>query len=233
MAYTQISFYHFPSRTARWWAFKQMRLAYREMSSQKGLLFLKQLGTGAGNGFSIRPDWSVYAQLTVWEEESDFLAYQESTYYQSFLTYANGWQHFELLPFQAKGTWNKQQPFSVDASYHPTEKMAVITRASIKPHLMPIFWVSVPKVAKIMSQQKGLLFSKGIGEWPLLEQATFSVWEAKEFMQGFAYQSKEHRAVIKKTRKLHWYSEEMFCRFWVKKVSGQWPDQRFSALSQL
>ena len=33
------------------------------------LLFFKLLGTGAGSGFSLYPDFSTYAVLCVWENE--------------------------------------------------------------------------------------------------------------------------------------------------------------------
>jgi hypothetical protein len=64
-----------------------------------------------------------------------------------------------------------------------------------------------------------------VGEFPLLEQATFSLWESASNLDQFAYQSKEHAPMIKKTRKYDWYSEEMFVRMGVVKqwsvVSGQ------------
>jgi len=34
---------------------------------------------------------------------------------------------------------------------------------------------------------------------------------------NFAYKSKDHSDIIKKTRKRNWYSEDMFTRFIIKK----------------
>jgi heme-degrading monooxygenase HmoA len=58
-----------------------------------------------------------------------------------------------------------------------------------------------------------MLYSKGVGEVPFLNMATFSVWKSAEAMKNFAYQSKEHLKAIKMTRELGWYSEELFARF--------------------
>ena len=60
-------------------------------------------------------------------------------------------------------------------------------------------------------------FYKGIGELPFLAQATFSVWKNLDSVMNFAYKSKDHSDIIKKTRKRNWYSEDMFTRFIIKK----------------
>jgi hypothetical protein len=53
----------------------------------------------------------------------------------------------------------------------------------------------------------------GIGELPLVEQATFSVWSNAEALEGFAYRSPGHAKRIRETHKYGWYSEEQFTRF--------------------
>ena len=65
---TTISFFKY--RTNKFWAFKQMYLAFELLSKVPGLNFFKLLGTGAGAGFSLYPDFSTYAILCVWEKES-------------------------------------------------------------------------------------------------------------------------------------------------------------------
>ena len=58
----------------------------------------------------------------------------------------------------------------------------------------------------------GLILAKGVGEFPLTEQATCRLWESAAHIDDFAYKSKEHSPMIKKTRQYNWYKEEMFVR---------------------
>ncbi len=212
-----------------------MRLAYLELSKTPGLIFHKQLGSGAAGGFSIWPDWEVYAQLLVWENREAFDLYlSEDLYYQEALKQSAEHLHILLEPSQLKGTWNGMQPFVKSKQpSQPCDYMAVITRASIRPRKLLSFWSNVPAVSKHIKDQKSLIFAKGVGEWPLIEQATFSIWNKKEAMQEFAYQQKEHREVIKKTREKDWYKEEMFVRFHVLTYFGTWQEGPFDKLFRL
>jgi len=49
---------------------------------------------------------------------------------------------------------------------------------------------------------------------------TFSVWDNLEHMKAFAYENPSHAAIVKKTREIKWYKEEMFSRFvvWEEKI---------------
>ncbi len=229
MSLTRISFYHFGTTSSRWWAFKQMRQAHAQLQNQEGLKFYKLMGSGAGKGFSIKPDWKVYAFIQVWQQESDIQAFEKSTWHKELILHSNGEWHFDLSPYKSKGTWNGLEPFAENEEL-ASPLMAVITRASIKwTHLIP-FWLAVPAVSRIIQKQKSLLFQKGIGEWPLIEQATFSIWEREGAMRDFAYRQKEHQNVVRKTRSLKWYREEQFTRFSVIRQYGDWPDKTFDAI---
>jgi hypothetical protein len=63
-----------------------------------------------------------------------------------------------------------------------------------------------------------------VGEWPLIRQATLSVWENKAAMRRFAYEHRAHREVIQRTYARNWYSEELFAEFRPLAVRGNWPD---------
>ena len=70
MLMRQVVYLHFFSYSKhRFWAFTQMQRAHAGLQQCKGLQFYKMLGTGAGAGFSLRPDFSTYALLTVWDTE--------------------------------------------------------------------------------------------------------------------------------------------------------------------
>ena len=59
---------------------------------------------------------------------------------------------------------------------------------------------------------------------PLVQQATFSLWESSALMKAYAYQSEFHREVVQKTRQLGWYKEELFARFKPTKCYGTWEE---------
>ena len=72
--FTSIIFFKFKKN--KFWAFKQMAFSNKHLYNNSGLIFHKHLGTGSGSGFSLWPDFSTYAILTVWSSEkfySDFL----------------------------------------------------------------------------------------------------------------------------------------------------------------
>jgi heme-degrading monooxygenase HmoA len=52
--------------------------------------------------------------------------------------------------------------------------------------------------------------------------ATFSLWENEESMRAYAYSDSRHLEAIKLTRKLNWYTEEMFARFRPYRYEGAW-----------
>ena len=48
-----------------------MGIAPFQLSKTDGLRFGRLMGSGGGNGFSIKPNFGVYAQLGVWDDKSD------------------------------------------------------------------------------------------------------------------------------------------------------------------
>ena len=204
--------------TNQWWAFTQMGLMPSRIKTVVGLQFFKLMGSGAGQGFSLRPDFSTYCLLAIWDQPSsatDFFEYHKI--YQQFCQKSTKQCTFYLNAIQVKGQWNKKQPFQIVAST-PTLPIAVITRASINRNRLIEFWRHVPENSRSINEAEGLLFSKGIGELPLIEQATFSVWQNKAAMQNFAYKNKIHKETIRKTHARNWYKEEMFVEFQVRKT---------------
>jgi heme-degrading monooxygenase HmoA len=97
--------------------------------------------------------------------------------------------------------------------------IGVITRATLNPSRLIDFWRHVPQASQAIKEAKGVGFFKGIGEWPFVQQATFSVWESAEAIRTFAYVSQAHASIVKKTRERKWYKEDMFNRFEVIEVT--------------
>ena len=88
------------------------------------------------------------------------------------------------------------------------------------------FWRFVPTSQRpIQKGCPGLIYTKGIGEAPLVQMATFSDWESLDALKNFAYNSPEHKEAIKRTHRIDWYKEEMFARFQPYRSMGSWGGQ--------
>jgi heme-degrading monooxygenase HmoA len=231
--FSTIYFFQFNSLSGKWWAFKQMREAHPFLTKVPGQVFYKLLGSGGGNGFGLWPDWSTYVLLQSWRSKEDFESFRTS--HQWFAkarqqAVSVGWA--KLKAFKSHGTWNKQQPFNGQAGNAQAACIAVLTRARIKGKLLHKFWRDVPHVSKHVRGFEGLVLAKGIGELPLIEQATFSIWDNEKLMQAFAYRDAKHAEMVQKTRSLEWYSEELFARFEVEEFGGMYKGVALDALFQ-
>lgn len=200
-----------------------MQFAHKNLSNVPGLTFYKLLGSGKP-GFNPFPDWSVYAILQVWEEESLATTFFDTSVLMGQYRKKSKEQYsIYMKNVMARGEWSAKQPFKKHVNLDAKNPfLAVITRATIRTNQLLNFWRDVPASQKSLHGNKGLLFTKGIGEAPIFQMATFSLWENKESLEDFAYGSKEHRKVIAKTREVKWYKEELFSRFQPYKARGTW-----------
>lgn len=204
------------------WIFSQMGIAHKDFEKVPGLEFFKLLGSGSKDGFGKWLNPNVYAFHGVWESEKaalDFFGF--SPQFQPFRERAIEIGTFFMNAIKAHGKWGGVNPYT---SYHENQdgKIVVITRARIKTSYVPRFWKYVAPVSGVLIDQPGALLSIGIGEYPWFMQATFSLWDSMESMRNYAYKNKLHAEVIGKTRKLGWYSEELFANFHPYKFMGTW-----------
>lgn len=221
MQVTTLSIFKYSRFTSKIWAFGMMQFAHSALSKALGCTFYKLLGSGKDN-FNPFPDWSVYAVLQVWENEGYAKKFIEhSSLFGNYRKQSSKHQILYMKAIQAKGEWSGKQPFQLeDAENFATEKIAVITRASIKWSKLITFWKFVPTSQRPLLHAAGLNYTKGFGEAPFVEMATFSIWNSTQELQNFAYRSKEHKEAIVKTRKINWYKEELFSRFKIYESQG-------------
>jgi hypothetical protein len=202
-----------------------MQFAHSSIRKTPGLIFYKLMGSGRDLGFSPFPDWGVYALLGVWETEQDATNFfKHSEIYQHYQKMSvEQWTVF-MKPINTKGLWSGNNPFIPSAELDASNSLiAVITRATIRTSKLIKFWRYVPTSQKpIQKGCEGLIYTKGVGEAPLIQMATFSIWENIESLKKFAYQSLEHQQAIKKTHQHNWYKEEMFARFQPYQSIGSW-----------
>jgi hypothetical protein len=215
-----ISFFKYQGVHDKWKALGRMGRPPLLKKNIAGLTFWKALGSGSGNGFSIWPDFSIFGLLAVFNSEAEAEHFLDSDIIAEYTGASIEHSHTLMYSIKAHGQWSKQSPFTTSVKYDESKPVAVITRATIKPKLAYKFWKHVPSVSKSMDGHKGLIYSKGIGEWPVLMQATFSLWNTGEDMMAYAYKNKKHADMVKKTRELGWYSEELFSRFQPFEIRG-------------
>lgn len=200
-----------------------MRKALPDLLAVEGQSFSKFMGSGRGLGFSALPDWSTYSLLQVWDDEQyadSFL--NDSALMHSFKERAKETWTMFAKNVTSRGKWDGVSPFDkagVGASSGP---VLVLTRASINWTKLAAFWRFVPVSQKSLLSNKGLLFTKGVGELPLVQMATISLWKNEESLHQFAYKSEGHRQAIEKARELKWFSEELFARFRPYRSVGTW-----------
>lgn len=220
---TTVTFFTFDKWKDKIWAFSQMRLGASFFANVEGLQVFKLMGTGAGSGFSAVPDFSTYCLLAIWKRQEDAQTFfEENAYAMQWHQRAIKHATIGLEPTKARGKWSGQQPFELYSIKDENEKMVVLTRATIKTKRILEFWRYVPRTSRAIQQAKGVIFMKGVGELPWIQQATISVWENGKAMKAFAYQNVFHKTAIHKTYERDWYEEELFAEFQIIWTSGNW-----------
>ena len=207
---TTFTIFRFPRRYT-WWAFAQM--GRQVLSRAEGTRFCRMLGCGR-HGFDKVPDFRQYAFLASWESTSAAAAFFAS---ERFGTYAaRSREHYTvwMRPVQAHGTWNDIQPFPLTENHHQEgTPLVVLTRATIHLPKLLDFWRHVPRAQAALRRSAGVLLALGVGENPITQQATVSIWDGPEAIRQFAYQRTDHKDIVKRTRQRGWYREELFARF--------------------
>jgi hypothetical protein len=210
-----------------------MALFHVPLFLNKRIFFYKLMGSGKNGTFDIRPDFQQWAVMLFWKAEKDMKEQeiQKGTrdlfgkFIMAWLTLFNTQcRIFHLQPYAGHGSWDRETFIpQKEKKEDPTGPIAVLTRATIRIQRLLHFWRAVPSTAQNLSENKGFLYSIGIGEIPFIKQATFSIWQTAQDMKNFAYQKAEHRKVIQNTRKENWYAEELFLRF---HLLGDYPLQK-------
>lgn len=228
---TTVTFLSFTENKAR--AFAAMGLLPRKIKGMQDLRFFKMMGSGRGQAFSLRPDFSRYCLLAVWDTaEAAATFFATHPHWLQYRAQAAGALQFDLQPLSAKGSWGGAQPFgAVNARPPQHTPVAILTRASLHWHRLPSFWRNARQSTADLPQADGLLFSAGIGEVPYVEQATFSVWENADKMLAFVT-APAHLQAIRLRHKEAWYKEELFARFTISSITCNRPEL-FTGVAEL
>lgn len=211
-------------------AVTRMALDRRPLRQRPGLTFAKLLGTGSGSTFAVTDaDLTHWVVLAVWDAPQAAASFERSRLVQRWDAMSQERLRLVLEPFTSKGRWSGREPFGRPTGTAGTGLVVALTRARLRPRLAPAFWRSVRPVSDELRRSPGLLLSLGIGEAPVGLQGTLSVWQTDEDLARFAYQQPEHQAVVRRTRELGWYAEELFARFDVVAAAGTYRGRPLAA----
>lgn len=212
-------------------AFANMGRVLSSPFRAEGLEFSKLMGSGFN--FGVIPNLSTYVFLGVWNDDRAARTFPQTEIYHRLSQGTGQTSTLYLQPQRAHGLWDGQNPFNFSqesrttnhksrwGTAQTTNPVAVLTRATIRPRALLDFWRHVPQARqRLTDHADDLLFGIGVGEVPLIQQCTISVWRDAAAVDRYAYRQSGHKEVVRLTRERKWYSEELFARFDVLQAEG-------------
>ena len=213
---------------SRLWGWSRFVLGGRDARRAPGLRFVKVLGSGRGGGFGVSPSASIQGLFCAFDDDASadaFLA--ASGPFEAWRRRAR--EHFsvKLRACSSRGSWSGKR-FELAAGPPRDGPIAALTRASIRPARALRFWRMEPAAERDLEVAHGCLIAAGVGEAPLLRQATFSVWESVAAMDAYA-RTGAHLAAIRASAAGAFFSESAFVRFVPYDARGTWRGRRLDA----
>ena len=212
--------------SSRLWGWWRITRRAGPLAGIPGLRFGKVLGSGYEGGFGLRPSASRQGVFAVFDTQADAEAFTT----QSLLVKRYAERSAEcclimLRAWSSRGTW-AGQALPVSAAAPPADAdthtpVAALTRASIRLTRALPFWRRAPAAQAAIEHAPGCRLAVGLGEAPLLRQATFSIWDSVAAMDGYARSGAHGEAMRAAMREQH-FSESMFVRFEVLSMRGTW-----------
>ncbi len=205
------------------WAWGWNRIAFSRWLPDRtpGLRFMKTLGSGRGGGFGLVPSPSHQGLFCLFdgdEPASEFIA--RSSLIQRYRQSSDDCLLLSLRPSSSRGSWDGMA-IAGGPAIAPGLPLAALTRASIRPRAAAAFWRHAPPAQAGLQEAPGCELAIGLGEAPLLRQATFSLWRDAEAMNAYA-RAGAHQQAIRAAWQQQFFSESMFVRFAPLSVQGRW-----------
>lgn len=203
------------------WAWGRLVLGRWPLRHTPGLHFIKVLGSGEAGGFGLKPSATHRGLFLVFDDEAharQFVA--SSAVLQAWRAHARELCVAILRACSSKGSWSGAA-MQVTASAPVEGPIAALTRASIRPRHALAFWRQSPPSERALADSEGCVLAAGLGEAPLLRQATFSLWSSTAAMDAYA-RSGAHQQAIRAAYGGGYFSETMFVRLVPLEVRGTW-----------
>ena len=203
------------------WALWRLARGPRGLGQAPGLRFARVLGSGQHGGFGLKPGLDCQGVFAFFDTAEQAQAFVDSA--PAAQAYrARALEHFSVVlqATSVRGSWAGHR-LSACASTPSAGPVAVLTRAAIRPTRAWSFWRHSPATEAELASSPGCLLAVGLGEAPLLRQATFSLWESVEAMDAYARHGSHQRA-IQASWQRGFFSEWMFARFRPLSLCGAW-----------
>jgi hypothetical protein len=210
--------------TAVPWALWRLARGASGLGAVPGMRFARVLGSGQGGGFGLRPGLDcqgVFALFDTLEQAQHFTT--ESRVAQAYGRRALEQFSVVLQATSARGSWAGHR-MAAGASAEPGGPVAALTRAAIRPSRALEFWRHSPPAEAELAAAPGCRLAVGLGEAPLVRQATFSLWDSTAAMDAYARHGSHQRA-IQASWQQGFFSEWMFVRFRPVTLRGTWHGQ--------
>ena len=206
-----------------WWRIARGAQALR---GTPGLAFAKVLGSGHEGGFGLRPSQSRQGVFAVFATEAHADAFiADAPSLRAYRARSTELCVLKLRAWSSRGRWSGHAlaPSAAppDAAHRGAMPVVALTRASIHWHRAMAFWRMAPPAQAALAKAPGCLLAVGLGEAPLLRQATFSLWESVAAMDAYA-RSGAHLDAIRAAAREGYFTESMFVRFVPVAMHGCW-----------
>ena len=207
---------------ARLRGFGHLAFGRWSLRATPGLRFVKVLGSGADAGFLPKPSWTHQGLFCAFDgdEAADAFLTSSSVIMDGYRTHARELLTVKLRAYASRGLWSSAAPLEVTATA-PSGPMASLTRASIRPRKAARFWRHAAPSQVALRAAEGCVLSAGLGELPVLRQATFTIWECEAAMERYA-RTGAHLAAIREAYANGYFSESLFTRFVPYGLNGTW-----------
>ena len=203
------------------WGLSRLVLGARGVGDHPGLRFVRVLGSGREGGFGLSPGLRYQGLMAFFDEAQqahDFAARAPAI--QQRLARSEESLVAVLCATSARGSWGGV-PMQAGDDAGAGDPIAVLTRASIRPTQALTFWRHSPASDRALTRATGCRLAVGLGEAPVLRQATFSLWDNAEAINAYARHG-AHGHAARNAWRDGWFSEWMFVRFRVLSLQGQW-----------
>jgi len=208
------------------WGLSRLVRGPRALGAVPGLRFARVLGCGRHGGFGLAPGLDHQGLIGFFDDESSARAFADGAIAGAYRAHAGESLTLLLRATASRGSWSGAT-LAQSAAAEPGAPMAALTRAAIRPRHAARFWRHAPATHEALARAPGCRLAVGLGEAPLLRQATFSLWDGAAAMDAYA-RSGAHQAAIAGAYREGWFGESMFVRFAPVSIEGQWHGRQYT-----